>query len=1126
MNNYSLDDKYLLENGTAYMTGIQALVRLPLEFVRRDRRAGLNSGAFISGYEGSPLGGYDLALNRIKPILRDHNVHFLPGLNEELAATAVLGSQMSDVLGGRNVDGVLGIWYGKGPGVDRSGDVLRHANIAGTGPGCAAIVLAGDDHASKSSTIPHQSDWSLYNVGIPVFYPGSTQEILDFGLLAAALSRFSGAWVGMKLVTNICDGGGTVRLDPTRPEIRLPEGYTKKHDPRLVPPLTLALEMEVNKRRLDAAQEFARLNGVNRSFGAGDGATFGIASAGKSFYDLMQAFGDLGIGRDDLARMRIRIAQFGMTFPLERGFAREFASGLQTLLVVEEKRSFLEMQLRDALYLLPERPAITGKEDEHGNMLLPPAGEYDADLLSKLLVRLLKDRMTGSAWKSRIAMLDAAGLRPSMNTPHRRPNYCSGCPHNRSTLLLEGQVAGGGIGCHGMGIMLNDSSRGFQFATQMGGEGMPWVGMSPFVARKHIFQNIGDGSFAHSGQLAVNAAIAAGVNMTFKILYNGTVAMTGGQRAEGQLPVPALTRKLEAEGVRKIIVLAEDPGKYEQLEDMSGNSEVRDRNDLLTVLAQLEKVPGVTVIIYDQQCAAEKRRLRSRGKLAEPVKRLVIHEEVCEGCGDCVKQSNCMSLHPVDTELGPKIRIHQSSCNKDYSCALGDCPSFVTVNIKEGTGLKKRVLPALPSVEVPAPRDPVAIPAAGYRILLPGIGGTGVVTINALLSTAAMIDGVNAMTLDQTGLAQKGGAVLSHFILSRGPLESSNKINTGNADLILGFDLLGAADSRNLQLASAGRTVAVVNSSEIPTGDSIRARSRIAGGGHLVELVDAATRPGRNLFIDASRLAESLFGSHMPANLFLLGVAWQAGLIPLSGAAITESIRLNGVEVDRNLNVFLWGRKYYLDAAWVESQIAKTQVAAAPVSFYDKLVAYQNKAYADKFQAFVDRVDPSLKDAVARNLYKLMANKDEYEVARLLTSTQFESNLRNEWDSVESIEFNLHPPMLRAMGVKKKISIGPFLLRLLASMKSVRGTALDVFGYAALRKEERGLVDWYCGIVKDAQSRLNAETLPLAIEIARIPEEIRGYEQIRKKSIDEAMSLAKQKLDAMSLTNAGQTRNS
>ena len=1126
MKTYSLDDKYLLENGSVYMTGIQALVRLPLEFVRRDRRAGIKSGAFISGYEGSPLGGYDLALNRVRPILRDHNVHFLPGLNEELAATAVLGSQMSDVLGGRNVDGVLGIWYGKGPGVDRSGDVLRHANIAGTGPGCAALVLAGDDHASKSSTIPHQSDWSLYNVGIPIFYPGSTQEILDFGLLAAALSRFTGAWAGMKLVTNICDGGGTVRLDPERPKISLPEGYTKKHDPRLVPPLTLALELEVNKNRLDAAQEFARINGVNRRFGAGDGATFGIASAGKSFYDLMQAFGVLGIGREDLSRMGIRIAQFGMTFPLERGFARDFASGLRTLLVVEEKRSFLETQMRDALYQLSERPVIIGKEDEQGNMLLPPAGEYDADMLSKLLVRLLKERMTGGAWKTRVATLEAAMLKPSTHTPHRRPNYCSGCPHNRSTLLLDSQVAGGGIGCHGMGIMLNDENRGFLFATQMGGEGMPWAGISPFVDRKHIFQNIGDGTFAHSGQLAINAAIASGVNITYKILYNGTVAMTGGQRAEGQLPVPALTRKLEAEGVRKIVVLAEDTGKYENIDEMARNCEVRDRSDLFAVLAQLEKVPGVTVIIYDQQCAAEKRRLRSRGKLDEPVKRLVIHEEVCEGCGDCVKQSNCMSLHPIETQLGPKIRIHQSSCNKDYSCALGDCPSFVTVNIKEGTGIRKRTLPSLPPVNVPPPREPVTIPTAGYRILLPGIGGTGVVTINALLATAAVIDGVNVMTLDQTGLAQKGGAVLSHLILSRDPLDSSNKISAGNADLILGFDLLGAADSRNLQLASAGRTVAVVNSAEIPTGDSIRARTRTAGVGHLVEWIDAATRPGRNLFIDASGLAESLFGSHMASNLFLLGAAWQAGLIPFSAGALEESIRLNGVEVERNLNVFLWGRKYYLDAAWVETQIAKPPVDKQSSSLYDRLIAYQNKAYADKFQEFVDGVDPSLKDAVARNLYKLMANKDEYEVARLLTSQPFETSLREDWESVESIEFNLHPPLFRALGLKKKIRVGSFILRLLASLKSLRGTPLDLFGFTSLRKEERGLVDWYCGLVKEAQSRMNAGTLPLAIEIARVPEEIRGYEQIRKKSIDEAKAIAVKKLDAMSLASAGQTRSS
>ncbi len=1116
MASYSLDDKYLQENGSVYMTGIQALVRLPLAFVRRDARNGVKTGAFISGYEGSPLGGYDLALNRVRKLLHEHNVHFVPGVNEEIAATAVMGSQMSDVLGGRVVDGVLGIWYGKGPGVDRTGDVFRHANIAGTGPGCAAIVLAGDDHASKSSTIPHQSDWSLFNFGIPVFFPGNTQEILDFGLLAAELSRYSGAWVGMKMVTNVCDGGGTVVLDAARPAILLPQvGYTKKHDPRLAPPLTNVLEIEVNKRRLEQAREFARLNGVNRMFGAAEGAWFGIASAGKPFYELMQALGDLGVGRDDLAAMGVRVAQFGMTFPLERDFVRDFAAGLQTVLVVEEKRSFLQMQLRDELYLQAERPAVIGKEDLAGEVLLPPVGEYDADVLAKAIVRLLKDRMPDDKWKRRIAMIDAASLKPVAKTPRRGPNFCSGCPHNRSMLLLPGQQAGGSIGCSGMGIMLNDESRSFQFAGQMGSEGVAWIGMSPFVKRKHIFQNMGDGTFAHSGQMAINAAIASGVNITYKLLYNGAVAMTGGQRAEGQLPIPALTRKLEAEGVKKTYLLAEDAAKYDEVPDLAANCEVRDRGDLIEVLTLVEKIPGVSVIIYEQQCAAEKRRMRSRGKLVEPVKRLVIHEEVCEGCGDCVKQSNCMSLHPVDTELGPKIRIHQSSCNKDYSCALGDCPSFVTVNIKEGTALKKRVLPDLPAVDVPAPREPVVIGDGGYRMLLPGIGGTGVVTINALLAVAGAIDGLHVKTLDQTGLAQKGGAVVSHLTLSRRALDCSNKITTGKADLILGFDLLGAADARNLHTAEAGRTVSVVNSTEIPTGESIRARQHIPGLASLVETVDSATRPGRNLFIDASRVCEQLFGSHMPSNLFLLGVAWQAGLVPLSEAALVESIRLNGVDVAKNLKVFQWGRKYYLDAGFVEGLLSADAAPAPPLSWYERLVAYQDKAYADKFQKFVDGVDARLREAVARNLYKLMANKDEYEVARLLSSEAFDAKLRGEWETVESVAFNLHPPMLRSMGLNKKITVKPWMLHMLASLKGLRGGALDVFGYSALRKEERGLVEWYCGVVRRVETGLTAENLPAALEIVNLPDKIRGYEGIRKKSMDEARALASEKLASL-----------
>jgi len=1103
MSKFSLDERYTRESGSVYLTGIQALVRLPMDQVRRDRVAGLNTGAFISGYEGSPLGGYDLALNRVKGLLAEHRIHFVPGVNEDLAATSVFGSQIAEVLGPRNVDGIIGIWYGKGPGVDRSGDILRHANIAGTGTNSAALVLAGDDPVAKSSTIPHQSDFSLYNVGIPFFYPGNTQEALDYGLLAIAMSRFSGAWVGMKMITNVCDGGGTVNVDPGRLRIVTPEGYQKKTDPRLVPPFTLAMEMEVNRNRLNAAESFARANGVNRCIGARAGAKLGIATAGKTYYDLMQALHDLGVGAGDLEGLGIRIAKFGMVFPLEKTFVAEFSEGLATILVIEEKRSFIEMQLREALYDAPSHPKIIGKSEP----LLPPAGELDPDTIA----RVLAPRIGRSV--PQIAAPPPA--LPGLLTM-RRPNYCSGCPHNRSTLLLEGQVAGGGVGCHGLGLGLDSMNRSYKFLTQMGGEGAPWIGMSPFVDRKHMFQNIGDGTFAHSGQLAVNAAIAAGVNLTYKILYNSAVAMTGGQQAAGALAIPDLTRKLEAEGVKKIVVLAEDASIYDGV-SVAESAEVRDRLELETVLAEMEKIPGVTVIIYDQQCAAEKRRMRSRGTQVEPVKRLVINEEACEGCGDCVKQSNCMSLHPVATEFGQKMRIHQSSCNKDYSCALGDCPSFVTVNLKPGTGLRRRKAADLPPIAVGDPKRR-AQAGNGYRILMPGIGGTGVVTINALLATAATLDGLNVQTLDQTGLAQKGGAVVSHLLVSDGPIDASNKINAGNADLLLSFDLLGAAASDNLKAARADHTVAVVNTAETPTGDSIRARTIVAGA-RFVDAVDAATRHGHNIFLDANRVAEGLFGSHLAVNLFLLGAAWQAGLVPMTAASIEEAIRLNGVDAEGNLRVFLWGRKYYEDAAFVEALLAGPVKTVEPVDRGALLENYQDKKYADEYRAFVAQVEeraPALAEPVSRYLYKLMANKDEYEVARMLTDPAFERRLQEQWEEIESIEYNLHPPMLRAWGMKRKLQLGGWFgapLSIMAAMRSLRGSVLDIFGYTALRREERALVGWYRDLIEYLIPHLSPDNLPLALEIAGLPDQIRGYENIRRTAITEVKGKAERMLN-------------
>ncbi|MCC6343851.1 MAG: indolepyruvate ferredoxin oxidoreductase family protein [Bryobacterales bacterium] len=1120
-----LNDRYAVESGSVYMTGIQALVRLPMDQMRLDREAGLKTGAFISGYEGSPLGGYDLQLERVRGMLAELDIHFWPAVNEDMAATAILGSQIHQVLGPSKYDGVLGIWYGKGPGVDRSGDALRHANLAGSPGYCGALVLAGDDHACKSSSIPHQSDFSLMNAGIPVLFPGNTQETLDLGLLGIALSRYTGAWCGMKLLTAVCDGGGTVEVGSRR-EIRLPDGYRKRTDPRLLIPFTSGMEPEVNHRRLEAAREFARANRLNRWFGARGNAWLGIATAGKYYYDLAQALRDLGITSARLEEMGIRVAKFGMTFPLEPHFARDFASGLEKILVIEEKRSFLEMQLRDVLYNIDSRPVILGKEDESGAPLLPASHEMDADLLARVIAGRFEQKELSESMRNRLARLDAASLRPMQLVPVRPPSFCSGCPHNRSTLLLEGQVAGGGIGCHGMSAMLDDPSRGYLFCTHMGAEGVPFIGMAPFVERKHIFQNMGDGTYFHSGSIAIESCVAAGVNITFKILYNGHVAMTGGQEATGALPIPDLSRKLEAEGVKKIVVLAEDVSRYLDGAVMAKNCEVRGRMEIEATLAELEKIPGVTVIIYDQECAAEKRRSRSRGRTREPVKRLVIHEEVCEGCGDCVKQSNCMSLHPVETELGQKIRIHQSSCNKDYTCALGDCPSFLTVTIAEGTGLKKRTLPALPATDVAPPRQKVKA-RDGYRILMPGIGGTGVVTINALLAAAASMDGLHVLTLDQTGLAQKGGAVVSHLVLSETPIEMAARTNTGNADLILGFDLLGAANADNLKTADAGRTVAVLNTTHVPTGEEVRNRRAPSGLDHLADAVKSQTRHGLNVYLDATRLAESLFGSHLAANVILLGAAYQAGLLPVTEESLNAAIRLNGVEVERNLQALLWGRKYYADAAWVEAFLSPEKRERRPFDRMGELTRYQSAAYARQYGDFVAEVArqaPPLADVVARHLYKLMAYKDEYEVARLLTKPEAEREVLGMWEKPESLSYNLHPPFLRALGVKRKIRLGPWFrtpLRILAALRFLRGTPFDVFGYFPHRRMERQLISWYRELTREVLSHFTGENDALALEILTLPEQIRGYERIKEENVRKVRNLAARKLEELQERGAG-----
>jgi len=1090
-----LSEKYTRTAGKAYLTGIQALVRLPLDQMRLDRRAGLNTGVLISGYEGSPLGGYDLALNKESKLLAEHEVHHWPAVNEDLGATAIYGAQILHTMGPARVDGVAGIWYGKGPGVDRSGDIFRHANLAGTSRLGCALVLAGDDHASKSSTIPHQSDFSLMNWAMPVLVPGSPQEILDLGLAGLALSRYSGAWVGLKLVTNVCDGGATLDLNLDRHQFRIPDDYQKKSETKMLAPWTIAAESEAVGPRLEAAKRFAAANKLNRMEGATN-ATIGIATAGKPYYDLLQALADAGLA-GQLEAAGIRIAKFGMTFPLETVFAREFAQGLDTILVIEEKRPFLEAHLRDALYDLPVRPKIIGKLDHEGAALVPNYGELDPDMIATVLERVL----TQAGLAERVRALQQPAASKTL-PPVRLPNFCSGCPHNRSTMLLPGQVAGGGTGCHGMGILLPDSGRSYEYSTQMGGEGVPWVGMSPFSHREHIFQNLGDGTYFHSGSLAVQACVAAKVNITFKLLYNGHVAMTGGQAPSGVLAVPELTRKLAAEGVQKIVVLVEDVKIYDEARDrFAPNVELRDRGELNRTLAELPKIAGVTVMIYDQECAAEKRRSRSRGKTQEPTRRLVIHEEVCEGCGDCVTQSNCMSLQPVETELGQKMSIHQSSCNKDYTCALGDCPSFVMVEIAAGSGLPERKLPALEVL--PEPKEMVAIGPGGYRILSPGIGGTGVITIHALLATAASIDGLEVSTLDQTGLAQKGGAVVSHLTLSRSAWPGAARINTGNADLILGFDGLGVVAPENLKCSDPARTVAVMNTHVTPTSESIRKRLPMPGPQENVDLIAARTRRERNVYVDATGIAEKLFSSHLSVNMFLLGAAWQAGLLPLSFQALAKAIELNRVEAQRNVEALNWGRLYYLDAARVEA-VAKPAKVIAPVDRFTKLTQFQSRRYAAEWQQFVEAQPEGMRDVVGRYLYKLMAYKDEYEVARLLTGPALGAEIDGTFAAPRSYGYVLHPPILRALGWQKKIELGawarPFMM-LLGGLRFLRGTPLDLFGYAQHRREERELIVWYRRWVRECAEQWRPENQAAIREMLSLIDQVRGYGDIKSASV-------------------------
>jgi indolepyruvate ferredoxin oxidoreductase len=1132
----SLDDKYLAESGQILISGVQALVRLTLDQRRLDRRRGHDTGVFVTGYQGSPLGTVDKEMQRARRHLEPNGIVFQAGLNEELAATAVAGSQLLGQLDGRRHEGVTAFWYGKSPGLDRAADAIRHGNLSGTAPLGGAVAWIGDDPASKSSTVPSSSEPLCRSLLMPLLAPGSVHELLEYGLHAVALSRAAGLWTGLKIVADIADASATIDVGgllDAIPDLPLREAGTP---PVLLAAASLDAEHDLMTVRLDAAHEYARVAGLNRVTFEPDRPRVAVVAAGLAYQAVLRALDELGL--DDGARQHIglRVVKLGMPWPLERDEIRRLLHGVETVLVVEDKLPFLETHIKDALYRQPGAPEVLGREDREGRPLIPVRGTVCADDVSRALGTLIAgDRLPASATE-RLATIvgrerSAAAVLP---LAARSPYFCSGCPHNSSTKADKDDLVGVGIGCHVM-VVLDDDQRGKLLGmTQMGGEGAQWLGLHPFTDEEHFFQNIGDGTFHHSGSLAIRAAVASGASMTYKLLYNDAVAMTGGQRPEGRLDVASLTRWLALEGVRRVIVTTPEPERYSGVV-LDPIAEVRHRDALPEVQRELKQTPGVTVLIHDDRCATEKRRLRKRGDLETPAERVWINERVCEGCGDCGVQSTCLSVVPVETEFGRKTHIHQASCNSDLSCLKGDCPSFVMVTPKAGARAKAAV-PELP-IALTEPRRRVA--DGEVLVRMPGVGGTGVVTVSQILQMAARLDGAFAAGLEQTGLAQKGGPVISDLHLSRRPIEGQLRASAGSADVLLGFDLLGAAAASTLVVADPARTVAVVNTAAVPTAAMVTDTAvRFPSTGAATRRIDKATRAGENLYLDAQQLAERLFGDHLPANMLLIGAAYQHGCLPLAADAIERAIALNGVAVDQNVAAFRWGRAAAAAPDAVEAALAP---AAPPVPAgpdgrslaivqrsgaegelrrileirVPELVAYQSAAYAGRYADDVMRVAAAerervgeaagpVAEAYAHHLHKLMAYKDEYEVARLHLDPAERARLVDAFGDGARIRYQLHPPVLRSLGMDRKLSLGRWFdsaFRILRGMRFVRGTAFDPFGRAAVRRVERDLIDEYRALVQGALPHL-AEDPERVVAVCELPSLVRGYEHVKLRNVE------------------------
>jgi len=1141
----TLDDKYALEKGCVYLTGTQALVRLPMLQRQRDAAAGLNTACFISGYRGSPLGGLDQALWRARPFVEKNHIRFQPAINEELAATAVWGSQQVGLFPGAKYDGVFALWYGKGPGVDRSGDALKHGNAAGSARHGGVLLLAGDDHTCKSSTLPHQSEFAFVDALIPVLNPSGVQEMLDFGLYGWAMSRYSGCWIALKTVAETVDSSASVMIDPARVRITLPEDFALPAEGLNIrwPDPPLDQEERLHRWKLAAAEAFARANRLDRIVIDSERPRFGVITTGKSYLDLRQALDDLGIGDKEAAEIGLRIHKTALSWPLERAGVRRFAEGLEEILVVEEKRALIEDQLKDALYDLPaaRRPRVIGKYDEDRAPLLPSTGELTPDRIARVLGGRIARFDTRPALAERLALIEARERRQGNVVPFARtPYFCPGCPHNSSTKVPEGSRALAGIGCHYLAQFMDRSTATF---TQMGGEGAPWIGQAPFTETAHVFANLGDGTYTHSGLLAIRAAVAAGVNITYKILFNDAVAMTGGQPIDGGLDVPSLTRQLAAEGVRRIAVVTDEPEKYSNNHEANAGfapgTKVHRRADLDTVQRELRNVPGVTALVYDQTCAAEKRRRRKRGQFPDPPRRIFINDLVCEGCGDCSRTSNCLAVVPVETEFGRKRAIDQSNCNKDYSCVEGFCPSFVTV---EGGGPRRRPPGDLGEDRLPPLPEPVS-PALDrpYGILVTGVGGTGVVTIGALLGMAAHLEEKGCTVLDMTGLAQKGGAVTSHVRIARSQDEiHAVRLAAGGADLLLGCDLVVSAGAEALGRLQKGRSRAVVNTHEAMTGEFTRQPDLAFPGHDLQRSIADAIGAERAAFIDATRLATALFGDAIATNPFLLGYAYQQGLVPLSAAAIERAIELNAVAVELNRSAFRWGRRAAADpdlvmahamppAAIPESHRLSETLDAVVARRVKFLTEYQNAAYAERYRARLARIraaenasvpgSEALAEAVARALFKLMAYKDEYEVARLYAESDFRARVANAFAEPYRLRFHLAPPILGmrdpATGHLKKRDFGPWMFavfRLLARLRGLRGTPFDIFGKSPERRMERRLIGEYESLLEELLAGLTPANHALAVELARLPLDISGFGHVKEANLARAKAKEKELL--------------